>query len=303
MILLTGASGFIGTHLLRQSGERFDFRCLVRPSSLRKIRPRPHLEVIEGDLLSEDSVKKAMRGVATVLHMGALVRTSSSEEIYRVNLEGTRRLVSEALRQKVSRFIFISTENALREDLNDAYAGSKREAEAVVKTFKNHLILRPCFVYGQGDDHGLGRLIELTEKSPLVPLFGGLQCQIQPIYIADMVEYLIRALEKPLQGEYIIAGSETLSLNAFLKEVCRVRRKKNLQLMFPRLFFRLAAAICDQLPASVGWGSNQFNNIYNSRTYSIEKTIRDFEYSPRSVREGLTQWFSADKGLKKPVLA
>ena len=302
MILLTGATGFIGTHLLRQCGDRFDFRCLARPSWAGKIKPGPHLEIIPGDLLSEDSIKTAMRGVDTVLHMGALVRTSTPEEIYRVNLEGTRRLVSEALRQKVSRFIFISTENALREDLRDAYAVSKREAEAVVKTFKNHLILRPCFVYGQGDDHGLGRLIGIVQKSPVVPLFGGLECEIQPIYIADMVEYLIRALEKPLQGEYIIAGPETLPLNDFLKEVCRVRGEKRFQLMFPRFFFRMAAAVCDRLPASVGWGTNQFNNIYNSRTYSMEKTVKDFEYSPRSVREGLTEWFTASESLKKAVL-
>ena len=121
-ILLTGGTGFIGSHLLQQRAGRFQFRCLVRHASLGKVKPGPSVEVIEGDLLSEDSVKKAMEGVTTILHLGALIRRSPAEEIYRVNVEGTRRLMSEAIRQKVSRFIFVSTENALREDLNDAYA-------------------------------------------------------------------------------------------------------------------------------------------------------------------------------------
>ena len=293
MILLTGASGFIGSHLLRSATGRekgFRFRCLVRPASLRKVMPGPFVEVMEGDLLSEDSVQKAMQGVECVLHLGALIRRSAPQEIFRVNVEGTRRLVSEAIRYKVARFIFVSTENALREDLSDAYAVSKREAEAIVRTFGDYLILRPCFVYGPGDDHGLGRLITLAQKSPILPLFGGLTSKIQPLYIEDMVEYLIRALEKPLRGEYVLAGPETLSLNDFLKETCQIRKIKRLQCTFPRFIFRSAAAICDHLPRALGWGSNQFNNIYHSRTYSIEKTVREFGHSPRPVREGLKDW-------------
>ena len=301
MVFLTGASGFIGSHLLRGAAGPFRFRCLVRPGSVNKILKNPSVEIVEGNLLSEDAVKIAMQGADTVLHLGALVRTSSAEEIYRVNVEGTRRVVSEAMKQKVSRLIFVSTENAMREDLSDAYASSKREAENVVKDFKNHLILRPCFVYGEGDDHGLGRLVALAQKSPVVPLFGGLQGRIQPLYILDMVDYLIKALERPLTGEYMLAGPETLSLNDFIRQACEFGPKQKPQIVLPRIFFKLAALACAPLPASIGWGPNQYKNIYYSRTYSIEKTVKDFGLAPRPVREGLTQWLSADKGLQKTV--
>ncbi len=301
MILLTGGGGFIGSHLLKQASGRFRFRCLVRPGSSGKIKTDGGVEIMEGNLLSEASVRKAMAGVDTVVHLAALIRLSKPDEIYRVNVEGTRLLLREASKQGVSRVIFVSTENALREDLHDAYAESKRQAEALVREFKNFLILRPCFVYGQGDDHGLGRLIELTEKSPWVPLFGGLTSKIQPLYVDDMAEYLIRAVEKPLQGEYLLAGPEKISLNDFLKEVCRIRGKKNFVYEMPYPFFKLAAALCDKLPPSVGWGTDQLNNIYKSRTYSIENTVRDFGFVPRSVEKGLADWFKTDKGLKETV--
>lgn len=301
MILLTGASGFIGSHLLKQASGKFRFRCLVRPRSAGKIKTGDSVEIIEGDILSETSVKKAMAGVDTVVHLAALIRLSKPDEIYRVNVEGTRLLLSEASKQGVSRFIFVSTENALREDLHDAYAQSKRQAEVLVREFKNFLILRPCFVYGRGDDHGLGRLIELTEKSPLIPLFGGLTSKIQPLYVNDMAEYLIKAIEKPLQSEYLLAGPDKISLNEFLREVCRIREKKRLMCPVPYPIFKLAALICDKLPPSIGWGTNQLNNIYKSRTYSIENTVRDFGTAPRNVEKGLADWFETDKGLKETI--
>ena len=299
MILLTGASGFIGSHLLERvsSGSRFQFQCLVRPGSVGKIKTNSSIKIIEGDLSSEHFAKKALSGVDTVLHLGGLIRKSKPEEIYRVNVEGTRSLVSEASKQGVSRFIFVSTENALREDLNDAYASSKREAESIVQTFKNFLILRPCFVYGRGDDHGLGRLVALSEKSPVLPLFGGLTSKIQPLYIADMVEYLIRALERPIQGSYTLAGPDRISLNDFLKKACHIRKQKRLFLTLPRAFFKLTASLCDHLPSSVGWGKNQFDNIYGSRTYSIDKMVEDFGHAPRSIETGLADWLLAGKGL------
>ena len=296
-VLVTGASGFIGSHLMKHASENLRFRCLVRAPSLKKITPSPFIEIIEGDLLSEEALKLAMQGVDTVLHMGALIRLSRPEEIYRVNVEGTRRIVAEATKQKIPRFIFISTENALREDLSDAYADSKREAEAVVRTFKHSLILRPCFVFGSGDGHGLGRLVDLFGRLPVVPLFGGLESKIQPLYIEDMLQYLLKAIEKNLQGEYILAGPETVSMNDFLKEACRLRGKKAPYFEFPRFLYALLARICDHLPRSIGWGTSQFDNIYKSRTYSIEKTVRDFDYTPRPLHEGLMSWLSADKSL------
>ncbi len=290
MILLTGATGFIGSHLLARAASQFDFRCLVRPASRSRVRGSGKIEIVEGDLLSEDAVRRAVQGADTVLHLAALIRRDSPENIFRVNVEGTRLLVSEARKAGVRRFIFVSTENALREDLDDAYAVSKRRAEEIVAGFPGSLILRPCFVYGRGDDHGLGRLIEMLERSPIVPLFGGLKARIQPVSIEDMVEYLVRALRSELKGAYVIAGPEAIGLNDFLKAVARARKKRRLFIPVPYALFKVSALLCQTLPRRAGWGMAQLNNIYGSRTYPIERTVRDFGHSPRPVEAGLAEW-------------
>ena len=143
------------------------------------------------DLSSPEDLGRAMEGVECVVHLAALLRKKSPEEIRRVNVDATQKLVDACQKQGVKRFVFVSTENTLREDIRDAYAETKREAENIVKTFKNSTIFQPCFVYGAGDTHGLGRLVSMARKSPVVPLFGGLQNRIQPVYVEDMVAYLL----------------------------------------------------------------------------------------------------------------
>lgn len=291
MILLTGASGFIGSHFLDRAPAGLRIRCLVRAASASKIKKTPSIEILEGDLLSPDTVEKAVQNVEIIIHLGALLRKSRPEDVYKVNVEGTRLLLEKAQKANVRRFVFVSTENAMREDLSDAYASSKRTAEDLVSGFKNSLILRPCFVYGPGDTHGLGRLVELANNSAVVPLFGGLKSQIQPIFIEDMVQYLTLSLQNDLRGAYVLAGPEKMNLNDFVRKVCELKKIKRFFLPVPHPLLKLLAVACDSLAPSSGWGMNPLNNIYKSRTYPIDKTVQDFKYSPRGITEGLNQWF------------
>ncbi len=290
MILVTGATGFIGSYLMPRLASFSKVRCLVRPPSIPSLKKNASVEIIPYDFLSPDSLDRALEGVHCVIHMAALLRKKSPDEIRKVNVEGTQRLLDAARNQGVSHFIFTSTENALRENLSDAYAQTKREAEVIVQSFPNHLILRPSFVYGRGDTHGLGRLLSIAEKYPVVPLFGGLKQKIQPLYIEDMTEYLLLAVQKNLKGEFIVAGSETVNLNDFMKRMLRIRSLKKMTLPIPYFMYAASAMAGDLFFKSGDWGSAQLKNIYQSRTYSIEETIQAFGYTPRSLEAGLRGW-------------
>ena len=115
-------------------------------------------------------------------------------------------------------------------------------------------------------------------RLPLFPLFGGLQSEMQPIYVDDMTEYLIRALRSDIQGEYLISGRDKINLNEFLKKSLAFKKKRRVFLKVPSFITHIAL------------GTARFNNIYHSRTYSIEKTITDFQYTPRPLEAGLRAW-------------
>lgn len=289
LILLTGASGFIGSHLLPRLSQDAKVRCLVRPNSAPKIPKNDSIELLEGDIRSEDDVRRAMKGVDAVIHLAALLRKCSPQDIYRTNVSATELLVREARKNTVKKFVYVSTENALREDLTDPYAATKRQAEAAVAGFPDSVILRPCFVYGEGDDHGLGRLVSLVKKYPILPLFGGLKSRVQPLWIGDMVEYLIRALGPGLSGAYVLAGPDEIDLNGFLKKVSAVLGKKRLFLPAPYPLLSFSAVLGDLVP-SCGWGRSQLGNIYFSRTYSIKDTVDAFRWEPIGLEEGLKKW-------------
>jgi nucleoside-diphosphate-sugar epimerase len=136
-------------------------------------------------------------------------------------------------------------------------------------------------------------LTALAQKSPIVPLFGGLTSAIQPIYIDDMVEYLVRGVQKEVRGEFTVAGPETINLNDFIRKSLEIRGQKKLCVPVPYFLYRTAASLGDVFLPSAGWGKAQLKNIYNSRTYSIESTVKAFDHAPRGLDEGMRSWLGS----------
>ena len=107
-----------------------------------------------------------------------------------------------------------------------------------------------------------------------------------------MTEYLIRALRIDIQGEYVIAGRDKTDLNHLIKQICVLQGKKRIFIPIPYWLLSGSAKFCGNF-SSLGWGQAQLRNIYHSRTYSMEKTIRDFQFAPRSLEEGMRAWLKS----------
>ena len=178
-LLLTGASGLVGSRLLpRLAQAGFDCRALVRsdlelPSGVTAVR---------GDLGDTDSLRAAIEGVDAVVHLAALFRTGDEDAIWRANLDGTRNLV-DAVKTHApqAKFIMSSTGNVYNADAarparetdecspTAAYPASKVAAEQLVReSGLTWAILRLPFVYGDGDGH-LASLASLAERFGLHP--------------------------------------------------------------------------------------------------------------------------------------
>ena len=175
-LLLTGASGLVGSRLLpRLADAGLQCRVLVRG----EIELPDGVTAVRGDLDQPESLTAAVEGVDDVVHLAALFRTEDEDAIWRANLDGTRHLV-EAVKTGApgARFIMASTSNVYAKDSErpareddpcaptDAYPKSKLAAEALLKECGlNWSVLRLPFVYGDGDGH-------LASMSTLAPRFG-----------------------------------------------------------------------------------------------------------------------------------
>ena len=222
LILLTGASGFVGGHLAaRLVAEGRRVRCLVRPSSettaLRALSTGsggPGIELVLGDLTDRDSLRRATEGCAHVVHSAAMVSDwGTVQEIRAANVIGTRDLALAAVAAGVRRFVQISTTDVygypgtpgVTEDhvfagFANWYSQTKREAEAVLTTIAADsslqvVFLRPATVYGPGSTEVVGEMTRALRGRYLPTVAGG-RAVAGLVHVENLVDAVLLALSR-----------------------------------------------------------------------------------------------------------
>jgi uncharacterized protein YbjT (DUF2867 family) len=186
MILLTGASGLVGSALLRRlldTGR--EVRCLVRdPRRLGPNRVRVHITL--GDLADPVSVRQAVRGAQSVIHLAAAIRDQPSASIEELNGVATARLVREAERAGVERFVFFSALGATPISRPRFFRAKALAEQLVLDARIESIVFAPSIVYAPGDPWMslLARLMHL----PWMPIPGSGQARFQPIWAEDVAD-------------------------------------------------------------------------------------------------------------------
>lgn len=168
-IAITGATGFVGTHLLdRLLGCGRPLRVLARdPSKVQSDR----IEIVEGELSAPDALKRLCSGADTLVHCAGKTAACTAEEFEAVNRDGTRAVLAAAQEAGVRRFVLISSLAARAPEISH-YAASKRAGEDLVRGAGgafSWVILRPPAVYGPGDRATLPLIKQLTQRVAFVP--------------------------------------------------------------------------------------------------------------------------------------
>ncbi len=265
IILVTGAAGFIGSHLaefLVRKGYRV--RCLVKSGSDVDYLKALGVEIYYGDLLDKDSLFNAFCDVYMVYHLAAKVRPSrvfenikSNDNIYtETNLIGTKNLVDVCLSAGIPRFVYFSSIAAVGPGvaLSEAscarpmtkYGKSKLAAEEyVLKQFKDKgfpaVVLRPGLTYGPRGPSVL-ILAKLIQKCVL-PVIGNGLYLIPFCYVDDLVRAAVRVGEEGKVGEVFFLVDRSYSINEFTDHISKALGKRPLVLFFPARFV-YAYAFC-----------------------------------------------------------
>ena len=216
LVLLTGASGFVGSHVAAafvQAG--YALRCGLRPSSSRRWLAGLDFETVLLDLQNLNSVARACEGVDLVVHAAGVTRAKDEATFYRVNTEGTLNLAGAAQRKGVSRFIFVSSLEARGPDgsrgPDSPYGQSKLAAESGLRALADGppsdilevVVLRPAGVYGPRDTDLLP-LFKLAQVGFLpAPAGNGV---LQPVHAFDVATAVLAAAARPARfGPFPIA--------------------------------------------------------------------------------------------------
>jgi NADH dehydrogenase len=232
MLLLTGATGVVGSALLRRLvGEGQQVRCLVRdPRRLGAQRVR--VQIALGDLTDPPSFRNALRGVRTVVHLAASIRDQPQGSIEELNGIATWRMVEAAERAGVERFVFFSTLDASTHHRARFFRAKALAEQAVEEAALESIVFAPSIVYAPGDPWL--SLLERLALLPVMPVSGRGRAQYQPIWAEDVADCVMAALRSPppagatsgngtgvANTRFELAGPETLSHNDLVRIVLR----------------------------------------------------------------------------------
>ena len=252
-VLVTGANGFVGRHLVHALRAReLPVRALVRDRSRASRLAAWGAELVQGDVADPAALRAACSGADAVIHLVAIIK-GSPEDFDRVMSQGTRNLVAAAQDAGARRLVLASA-LGLNERSKDAvpYFTAKWQMErAVAESGLEHVTFRPSFIFG--DDGGvLPTFVRLARWAPVTPVVGPGTQRLQPIWVDDVAEYYVRALDLPQSTgrTFEIGGPDAPTWNDLWTRLKRVLGVRRPSVHVPFSVLRVQAALTERLPGA-----------------------------------------------------
>jgi len=288
-VLVTGASGFVGRHLVaRLTAEGRHVRVMVRDAA--RYSGPAGVPVVEADVTVPESLATAVGGVDTVIHCAAI--TANLKEPYpgayrAINSRGTANLVAAAETAGVRRMVVMSGLGTKPASARTYMATRWAMEEAVRAGSIPSVIIQPSVQFGDGAEF-VAALARLVKSSPVVPLLGGGGLRFQPIWVEDVITCVIKAIDdEGLTGHTIaIGGSEYATFREIIDTICSAMGRRRLKAPLPLWVARLQAPLTGLLPhPPLTRASLELFGFEN--TTDIDAVDKTFGFRPRGFREHL----------------
>lgn len=292
MILVTGATGFIGQHLVKQLvDDQYPVCCLVRPSRrARSFAPGVKIHVVAGGVDDLPALRVALYHVTHVIHLAGIWDEADRDTFESANIQGTRNVIDAMKEVGAKRLMIIS---ALGAHTHSAfpYLRVKAQVDDIVEASGlDYTILESSVVFGPND--GWTELIALTlRRFPFFfPIPGNGQTRLQPLFVNDLVRCILACMtnDKTARKTYTIAGPQQMSYDAVVSAVMqatrRTRRKRYLQ---PASALRWSNFISSFIGGRSLYTPTQLDLLSLDRTTDIDAISFQFGFTPVRLANSL----------------
>ncbi len=323
---VTGGNGFTGSWLIKELIKQgYEVMALIRKKEQENKLKSMGAKTIIGDLKDKESLANIIKDIDIVFHIAALYRQEgvNKEEFFKVNLDGTKALLQEALKSGVKTFVHCSTVGVQGEIKNppadenapfnpgDHYQESKLQGELAALDFAKEndkmkvVVVRPVGIYGPGDTRFL-KLFKHINKGNF-RMIGKGKALYHLTFVEDLVKGIILAGEKGRnQNVYTIGGPQYLPLDELVEITGEILGKKVSKFKIPLAPVYVAACLCEFICRPLGIEPPLFRRrldfFTKDRAFSIEKAKKELGFAPQTkIKEGfqLTAKWYKEQGLIK----
>jgi uncharacterized protein YbjT (DUF2867 family) len=305
MILITGATGFVGKHLLDTLKEEHPrIRCLVRDEKKASVLCSLGYEVVKGDVTDPSTLEGALNDIETIIHLVGIIEERGESTFEKVHVGGTANLIKESLNKNVKKIFY---QSALGSNANSpfSYLKTKAEAEEIVRSCGiPFIIFRPSLIVGKGDGF-TEKMKQLLSAGPVVPVPGSGNAKFQPIYIKDWCRCFLKAIgqETSTGITYEFGGREHLTYNEILKMIMNVlgvhkpivhvpMSATKMSLPFLGIIGSIASAFGKEIPSITG---DLLSLLSIDNICDIDSVQRNFGFIPLSFAEALAEFLRPDQ--------
>lgn len=290
MILVTGATGFIGRHLVNQlmaDGRRI--RCLLPEDKLNNLPWENPPEIIVGNLLDEEVLFKAVTGVHTIIHLQSGQWWGRPRDLERIELVGTRNLITAARSTRVGRIITISQLGASSSSAYTLLRIKGMVEELIRSSGLAYTIIRSGIVFGE-DDAFVNHIAMILRANPVLFLMPGQgEVVLHPIYIDDLIAAITRSLEliDVVDTTIDVGGPEYITVEDLIHTVMRVSNTYRLVLPVPPYVMRWMAAVYSRILRRSLVTAQWLDILATNRTAPLGNAYNYFGIHPRRFEDTL----------------
>jgi len=289
-ILIIGASGFIGGHILKVAKSRGHKVALALRnfSKLECINVNQKIPLNKHEFITSLIKLNNEQNIDMVIHAAGVINVRKSEsksinaELTRLILEGLSRLDNHP------RLVYISSVSAINS--LGVYGLDKRKSEElIVNNYDNWTILRPALVYGAGDKKNIGTLIKIVKLFPIIPVFRE-SITLQPLHIDDLVHVILRL--SPYLGKnriYTLAGPQQQSFIYIVNAIISATKSSALIILISLKSFRRLIYVASKIIFFYRFPVQQISGLSDHAPWDISLARQELGFNPRAFDEGIVQ--------------
>lgn len=304
-VLVTGATGFVGTHVVNALLRRgHNVAVLARNPDRARSRYNRPVERLRGDLADPATLARTVGGRDAVIHLVGIIhetRTQTFDLVHRVAVENVVASMKAAGLRRLLHMSAMGTSS----DSPSEYGRSKAAGEAVVReSGLDWTIFRPSIIFGPGDGF-VSLLAPIIAKNPLfIPVIGKGETKFQPVSVYDVARVYCDALEKPetIGRTFEVGGPEILTLNEIYREIATAIGKRRKPLLhLPVWWGKILARVFESL-AHAGWigapplTRDQLKSLSRDNAADVSATVTTFGGEWKEFRPGIREYLTG--GMK-----